>query len=69
MIEPELLAKLNEIEAKVEQAYRSAESARKYLFWTAVVTAVLIILPAIGLLFAIPQFLNSYVGALPSTGF
>ena len=69
MIDPELAAKLDEISAKAEKAYRAAESARKYLFWTGVVTAVLIVLPMIGLMFVIPQFINSYTTALTGVGF
>lgn len=64
MIEPELLAKLDEINAKADAAFKAAESTRKYLFWTGVVTVALIILPAIGLAFVIPQFLNSYGASL-----
>lgn len=61
MIDPELAAKLDAIEAKAEAAYVAAEKARKYLFWTGVITAALVILPMIGLMFAIPTFINSYV--------
>lgn len=68
MIDAELLAKLDEIGAKADQAYHAAETVRKYLFWTGVITAALIIIPAIGLIFAIPQFLNSYTATLNSTG-
>jgi hypothetical protein len=64
MIDPELLAKLNEIEEKVEKAYQSADKARKYLFWTGVVTIALFVLPLIGLVFAIPAFINNYVDPL-----
>jgi ABC-type uncharacterized transport system involved in gliding motility auxiliary subunit len=64
MIDPELLAKLEEINAKADKAYRVAEAVRKYLFWTGVITAALIIIPAIGLVFVIPQFLNSYTAVL-----
>jgi hypothetical protein len=46
MIDPELLAKLEEINAKADKAYRVAEAVRKYLFWTGVITAALIIIPA-----------------------
>lgn len=60
MIDPELLAKLEEIGAKADKACRAAEATRKYLFWTGVITAALIILPAIGLVFVIPQFISSY---------
>lgn len=69
MIDPELLAKLDAIEAKAEKAYRSAESARKYLLWTAVVSIVLFVLPLIGLAFAVPQFLTNYTAALSGLGY
>ena len=68
MIDPELLAKLDAIDAKAERAYRAAESARKYLFWTGVVTIILFVLPLIGLLFAVPQFIGSYT-TLNSIGY
>lgn len=60
MIDPELSARLDALEAKVEAAYKAAEQVRKWMFWTGVVTVALIVVPAIGLVFAIPQFLNYY---------
>ncbi|MDD2657513.1 MAG: hypothetical protein PHD04_02525 [Candidatus Pacebacteria bacterium] len=69
MIDPELLAKLNQIEEKAEKAYQAAESSRKYLFWTGVVTVALIVLPLIGLAFAIPSFISSYTTTLNSIGY
>jgi hypothetical protein len=68
MIDPELLAKLEEISAKADAAYRAAESTRKYLFWTGVVTVALIVLPLIGLAFAIPSFINTYTTTLTGVG-
>jgi hypothetical protein len=69
MIDPELLAKLNDIEAKAEKAYQAAEKVRKYLFWTGMVTVALIVLPIIGLAFAIPSFIGSYTSTLNSLGY
>lgn len=69
MIDPELSDRLTRLEAKVEQAYKAAESTRKYLFWTGVITIILFVLPLIGLVFAVPQFLSSYTGALNGAGF
>ncbi len=60
MIDPELSQRLDELSVKVDAAYRAAEAARKYLFWTGVVTAALFILPLIGLLFVLPQFFSYY---------
>lgn len=64
MIDPELAAKLEEIRALAEAAARSAERARKYLFWTGVVTVALIVIPLIGLVFVIPSFISNYLGPI-----
>ncbi len=69
MIDPELLAKLDEIGAKAELAYQASEKVRTYLFWTGVVTAVLVVVPAIGLALAIPAFINSYTTTLNGLGY
>ena len=66
MIDPELSARFDALEKKVDAAYRAAESARKYLFWTGVVTIAFIVLPIIGLAFAIPAFMANYVTPLQS---
>lgn len=68
MIDPELLAKLNAIEEKADKAYQAAEKVRKYLFWTGVVTVALFVLPLIGLMFVIPQFIASYTTNLQGAG-
>jgi len=68
MIDPELLAKLDEIGAKADKAYHAAEATRKYLFWTGVITIALVVLPIIGLMFVIPQFLSSYTTSLGGLG-
>jgi type II secretory pathway component PulF len=69
MIDPELAARLTEIQSLAEKAYHAAESTRKYLFWTSVVTVVLFVLPLIGLAFVAPQFLSSYTNSLSGLGF
>ncbi|MFM2330525.1 MAG: hypothetical protein RLZZ26_32 [Candidatus Parcubacteria bacterium] len=69
MIDPELLAKLDAIEAKAEKAYVAAEKVRKYLFWTGVVTIILFVLPLVGLAFAIPSFISSYSSTMNSIGY
>ena len=59
-MDEELGRRLDALEVKVDAAYRAAEKVRKYIFWTGVVTLALIVLPAIGLVFAIPSFLSTY---------
>ena len=69
MIDPELAKRLDTLEAKVDAAYRASETVRKYLFWTGVITVALIVLPLIGLAFAIPAFISSYTTTLNSIGY
>ena len=54
------------LEQKVDAIYESVEKTRKYLFWTLVVTVAVIVLPAVGLVFAIPSFLSTYNETLQS---
>lgn len=61
MLDPELSARLDEISAKADKAFQSAEKVRKYILWTGIIAAALFILPIIGLMFAIPMFMNSYI--------
>lgn len=68
MIDPDLAAKLDAIEAKAEQAFHAAESTRKYLVWTGIITIVLFVVPLIGLLLAVPQFIGSYTSSFESLG-
>lgn len=68
MIDPELAARLDDIAAKADAAYQAAERVRTYLFWTGVVTIALVVLPVIGLAFAIPAFLSSYSSTLSGLG-
>lgn len=52
------------LEQKIDAIYVSVEKTRKYFFWTMVITIALVVLPAIGLVFAIPSFINSYPAEL-----
>ena len=63
-MDTELQEKLKEIDAKIEAIWRSVEKTRKYFQVTLWVTIILFFGPLILLTFAIPSFLNSYLGAL-----
>ena len=65
-METEILAKLQENERKLDEIYRSVERMGKNFLWTLFVSIVLVVLPIIGLFFAIPSFLGIYadLGAL-----
>lgn len=54
-----VLQKLAEQEKKIEAIYVSVEKTRKYFLWTLIITVGAVALPLIGLMFAIPFFLNT----------
>ena len=60
MIDPELAAKLDELTNKVDAVQKTVRSMRRYQMWSAIVMIALVVLPAIGLAFVIPQFLSNY---------
>ena len=68
MIDPELAAKLDELAVKMDAIQKTVRSMRRYQFWSAVVVIALVVLPAIGLAFVIPQFINSYTTNLKDLG-
>lgn len=58
-MENEILKKLEEQGKNIEAIYISTEKTRKYFLWTLIISVALVVLPLIGLVFAIPQFLNT----------
>jgi len=66
-MEQEILKKLQEQEKKIDEIYRSVEKTRKFFFWTLIISIAVFVIPLIGLLVIIPQFLNIYSGSM--TGF
>jgi hypothetical protein len=52
--------RLAALETKIDAMYATVEKLRKYFLWTGIITVILFVLPLIGLLFAIPSFLQSY---------
>ena len=61
-MDPNTTQKIAEFEQKIDMIYSSVEKTRKYLKWTVIITVVMIVLPIIGLLFAVPSFMTNYVG-------
>lgn len=52
------------LEDKIDNLQESVDKIRRIFFWTFVITIALLLLPLIGLIFVIPQFLSSYTDAL-----
>lgn len=59
-MEPNINERLAVLEKKIDDMYTSFEKVRKYFIWSGIITLALIILPIIGLIFAVPSFLNTY---------
>ena len=66
----EIRAALLRLEEKVNMVHQSVEKTRRYFLYTLIATVVVVVLPTIGLLFAIPAFLGTYsaVSDLSSLG-
>jgi hypothetical protein len=63
-MDAELAAKLQEQDAKLTAILESVEKTRRYFQITLWVSVLFFVLPLIGLVFAVPYAMNSYVGAL-----
>lgn len=51
---------LKSLEEKINAIYVSVEKTRKYIKWAFIVSVLAVVLPAIGLLFAVPSFLSNF---------
>lgn len=62
-MDTEILQKLQTQDEKLELIYQSVEKTRKYFLWTLIATVVMFVLPLIGLMFAVPFFINTLSSA------
>ncbi len=62
-MEQDIQKKLEEQDAKLDAIFVSVEKTRKYFLIVTWITVILVVLPAIGLIFAIPAFIDTYTGA------
>jgi hypothetical protein len=63
-MEEETRKRFEEQEELLNKVYVSVEKTRKYFLWTLISSLVVFVLPLIGLLFAIPRFLDIYTSGL-----
>ena len=62
MDEKQSLQKFKEMEEKLDRIYKSTESTRKYILAMLIISILVVVLPLIGFIFIIPQFLSIYSG-------
>ncbi len=58
-MEQDILKKIEDQNRKLDAIYQSVEKTRKYFMWTLIVTLITVVLPLIGLVFAVPIFLQT----------
>lgn len=51
--------KLEEMNVKINEVYDSTRKLMMYFKWTLIITGLMIVLPLLGLLFAIPSYLKT----------
>ena len=56
---------LDSLEKKIDELQRSVNKIKKIFLWILIASVAMIVMPLIGLLFAIPQFLSNYTQVLP----
>ena len=61
-------SRLSALESKINSIYVSVEKTRKYFLWTLIITIALVVLPMIGMMFALPMFMSNYVGQIQELG-
>jgi len=59
----QLEQKIEALEKKIDELQYSIDKIKKIFLWILIITVILFVLPLIGLIFAIPSFLNIYSGA------
>ncbi len=63
-MEQETQQKLESLDAKLNAIYESVEKTRKYFLVVMWVTLGAVVLPLLGMLIAIPKFINTYTSTL-----
>lgn len=67
-MEQEIIKKIEEQGLKIDAIYKSVEKTRKYFLMIIWITVLAVVLPMIGLVFAIPSFLGNYTSTLVDIG-
>ena len=57
-METDVLAKLAEMDQKIDRMFKSVEKLRRYFLWTLIITLITVVLPLIALIFVAPWALD-----------
>ena len=59
-MDQEVLKKIDELEQKIDAVQKMVARIQRYFLWTMIISVAVIVLPMIGMVFVVPQFLNTY---------
>ena len=60
----QLEAKIDSLEKKINKLQGAIDALKRMFLWILIVSVILFVLPLIGLMFVIPQFISIYSGVL-----
>ncbi len=63
-MDEEVIKRIDEQGIKIELIYKSVEKTRKYFLLIIWISVIAFVVPLIGLIFVVPNFLDSYMGNL-----
>ena len=63
-MDADLEKRLLALEAKIDAVFESSEKIRKYFLVLVWVTVLMFVLPMVGLVFALPSFIDTYTQTL-----
>ena len=63
-MDPELIAKIDNLEIKIDESTRQISQLRRYFLWALIISVAVLVLPLLGLVFVVPQFLDLYSGVM-----
>ena len=55
-----LVARLEALEKKIDATFVAADKTRKYILTITIISVIAFVLPALGLVFAVPALLSTY---------
>lgn len=67
-MEQDILNKLSEQEARLSEIQKTVRQLHTYFKWTLIITVLVVVLPAIGMVFAIPLYLKALSGLTGGLG-
>ncbi|HEY4477151.1 MAG TPA: hypothetical protein VJB56_00815 [Candidatus Paceibacterota bacterium] len=63
-MDDQLGLQMKALEGKIDSLQRSIDKLKRIFVWILIISVVMFVLPLIGLVFAIPQFLSVYTSGL-----